>query len=45
MSRAEKDVAIERMKLDPSDPLAMPPARTRTLTKEARDHAIAALHR
>jgi mono/diheme cytochrome c family protein len=45
MSRAEKDLAIERMRLDPSHPLAMPPARARTLTKEARERAIKALMR
>jgi hypothetical protein len=45
MSRAEKDLAVERMRLDPTDPLAMPPARARTLTKEARERAIEALQR
>lgn len=45
MSRAEKDLAIERLRLDPKDPLAMPPARARTLTKEARERAIEALKR
>lgn len=45
MDRAEKDLAIERMRLDPADPLAMPPARARTLTKEARERAIQALMR
>ena len=45
MGRAEKDLAIARMRLTPSDPLAMPPARARTLTEEARDRAIAVLMR
>jgi len=45
MSRAEKDLAIERMRLHPSDPLAMPPGRARTLTREARERAIEALRR
>ena len=45
MDRAEKDLAIERMRLDPSDPLAMPPARARTLTPAATARAIRALMR
>jgi mono/diheme cytochrome c family protein len=45
MSRAAKDAAIARLKLPPSDPLAMPPALLRTLTQEARERAIEALQR
>jgi hypothetical protein len=45
MDRREKDLAIERMRLPPSDPLAMPPARARTLTEDARKQAIRALMR
>jgi hypothetical protein len=43
MSRAEKDLAIARMLLPPESPAAMPPARLRLLTPEARARAIAAL--
>ena len=45
MNREEKDRAIERLLLDPDDPLAMPPPRARTLTQQARDRAIQALRR
>lgn len=45
MDRREKDLAIERLRLPPEDPLAMPPARARTLTEEARNQAIKALKR
>lgn len=34
MSRAEKDLAIARLKLPAEDPKRMPPARIRSLTKE-----------
>lgn len=43
MGREEKDRAIERLMLPPSHPLAMPPARLRMLTPEARARAIKAL--
>jgi hypothetical protein len=43
MSREEKDVAIARMMLPPSDPLAMPPLRLRVMTRAARQLAIDAL--
>lgn len=43
MSRAEKDVAIQRLQLPPEHPQAMPPARLRVLTPEARERAIALL--
>jgi hypothetical protein len=45
MDRIEKDLAIARMRLPPSDPLAMPPARARLLTDDARKQAIKALTR
>jgi hypothetical protein len=45
MTRAAKDKAIERLKLPPEDPHAMPPALLRTLTPEARSRAIEALQR
>jgi mono/diheme cytochrome c family protein len=45
IERAEKDVAIERLRLPPSDPHAMPPARLRALTDEARAQALDALAR
>jgi hypothetical protein len=45
MDRAEKDVAIARLMLPPDNPLAMPPARLRVLTQEARTRAIEALRR
>lgn len=40
MDRAEKDAAIARLMLPPEHPLAMPPARLRVLTREARQRAI-----
>ena len=40
MDRKEKDLAIERLLLPPHDPKAMPPARLRVLTPEARQRAI-----
>jgi hypothetical protein len=43
MSRAEKDVAIQRLQLPPEHPQAMPPARLRVLTPDARERAIALL--
>jgi mono/diheme cytochrome c family protein len=43
VSRAEKEVAIARMQLPPEHPLAMPPARLRVLTQEARERALAVL--
>ncbi|MET0385785.1 MAG: hypothetical protein ABW321_07490 [Polyangiales bacterium] len=43
MSREERDLAITRISLPVTDPLAMPPARLRVLTDEARRRAIAAL--
>jgi hypothetical protein len=43
MDRAEKEVAIARLQLPPEHPLAMPPARLRVLTREARERAISAL--
>jgi mono/diheme cytochrome c family protein len=43
MSRAEKDLAITRLLLPPEHALAMPPARLRQLTPEARDRAIETL--
>lgn len=43
MSREEKDVAIARLMLPPSDALAMPPLRLRVMTKEARQLVIDAL--
>jgi mono/diheme cytochrome c family protein len=45
MDRHEKDLAIERLRLPPTDPLAMPPARARTLTDDARKQAVKALMR
>jgi mono/diheme cytochrome c family protein len=45
MSRNEKDLAIERLRLPQSDPFVMPPTRLRVLTKEARERAIEALKR
>jgi cytochrome c553 len=45
MDRREKDLAIERLRLPPSDPLAMPPPRARILTDAAREQAIRALKR
>lgn len=43
MDRAEKALAIERLQLPPEHPLAMPPARLRMLSDEARARAIAKL--
>ena len=43
MDRKEKDLAIERLRLPVTDPKAMPPARLRVLTEEARQRAIDAL--
>ena len=45
VSRAEKDLAITRLMLPESHPLAMPPARMRVLSDEARSRAIEALRR
>jgi hypothetical protein len=43
MSRLEKDEAIRRLQLPEHDPHAMPPPRLRSLTADARQHAIEAL--
>lgn len=43
MSRDEKDLAIDRLLLPPDDLLAMPPARLRVLSTEARRLAIETL--
>lgn len=43
MSRAERALAIERLRLPPEDPLAMPPPRLRVLSAQARERAIQAL--
>jgi hypothetical protein len=40
VSRAEKDHAIARLSLPEEHPLAMPPARLRVLSAEARQRAI-----
>jgi mono/diheme cytochrome c family protein len=45
MSRAEKDLAIRRLLLPQNDIHAMPPARLRTLSAQARGRAIEALQR
>jgi mono/diheme cytochrome c family protein len=45
VSRAEKEHAIARLSLPPSNVHAMPPARLRVLSPEARARAIAALRR
>ena len=45
LSRAQKDRAIERLRLPATDLHAMPPARLRILTLEARQRAIEALQR
>jgi hypothetical protein len=45
MSRGEKDYAIARLMLPPNDPRAMPPARLRVLSEEARERAIEALRK
>lgn len=43
MTRAQKDLAIARLQLPPEHPQAMPPARLRMLTSEARERALARL--
>ena len=43
MSREEKELAIARLQLPADHPAAMPPARLRVLTPEARARAIEAL--
>jgi hypothetical protein len=43
VDRATKDEAIMRLSLPPDDPRAMPPARLRVLSDEARQLAIGAL--
>jgi mono/diheme cytochrome c family protein len=45
VSRAEKEVAIGRLMLPPSNVHAMPPARLRVLSPEAKARAIEALRR
>ena len=45
LSRAEKDAAIARLMLPPNSVFAMPPARLRVLSREARERAIEALRR
>lgn len=45
VSREEKDIAIQRLRLPPEHPAAMPPARLRTLSETARARAIEALQR
>jgi hypothetical protein len=45
MSRTQKDLAIQRLSLPANDIHAMPPARLRTLSDEARKRAIEALQR
>lgn len=45
MSRAEKDLAIERIRLSPSNRLAMPPALFRSLPEDAKNKAIELLQR
>lgn len=45
MSRTEKDLAIERLRLPDDHPLAMPPYRLRSLSDEARKRAIKVLSR
>jgi hypothetical protein len=45
MTRAQRDLAIERLRMAPDDGLAMPPARLRVLTDEARQRAIEVLTR
>jgi mono/diheme cytochrome c family protein len=45
LSRAEKDAAIARLSLPPNSIHAMPPARLRVLSQEARERAIAALRK
>jgi hypothetical protein len=43
LSRAQRNEAIARLRLPESDPRAMPPARLRSLSPEARARAIEAL--
>ncbi|HKP57851.1 MAG TPA: hypothetical protein VJV78_14060 [Polyangiales bacterium] len=45
LSRTEKDLAIARLSLPANDVHAMPPARLRALSKQARARAIDALRR
>ena len=45
VDRRTKDLAITRMSLPPEDPRAMPPARLRVLSDEARQLAIDVLRR
>lgn len=45
LSRAEKDLAIERLRLPGSDPQAMPPRRVRFLSDEARERLIELLRK
>lgn len=45
MSRAEKDVAIARLRLSPNDRLKMPPAFMRSLPDDANEAAIAELQK
>jgi hypothetical protein len=45
ISRQEKDLAIQRLMLPPDNPSAMPPARLRSLSAEARARAIEVLQR
>jgi hypothetical protein len=40
LSREEKDRAVDRVRLPETSPLAMPPARFRALSSEARDRLI-----
>lgn len=43
MSRAERELAIARLSLPPENPLAMPPARLKVLSAEARARAMEVL--
>lgn len=45
MDRAEREIAVQRLQLATDHPLAMPPARLRRLSAEARARAIEALRR
>jgi hypothetical protein len=45
MSRAEKDVAIERLQLDASTRLRMPPPLFRTITDDERQSMLAELQK
>jgi hypothetical protein len=45
MSRAEKDLAIARLRLSPTDRLKMPPAFMRSLPDDANNAAIAELQK